>query len=71
MAIRDEFRRCQPFALKSRHGIAVVFSFFGDYAEVRDFMQNASNKTRAYFVNSNGLRGFVVSILLEVLIRAT
>ena len=49
-----------PFALKSRNGVAITFSFFGDSTEVCDFMRQASHKTRAYIVNAKGLPGFLV-----------
>ena len=67
--IRNQYRkRCMPFSLKSRNGIAIVFSFYGDGEDFADFMQNASHKTRAFYVNSEGNPGFLVrSIVIETL----
>ena len=42
-------------ALKTRHGIATVFAFYGDNEEVSEFMQAASHSTRAYFMNAKRL----------------
>lgn len=51
--------------------MANVLSFFGDSDEVGDFMQKGSHKTRAYFINANGLPGFVVPYCItEYLKRA-
>ena len=49
----------QPFELKTRHGIALVFAYWGGTVKTGDFMQKASHATRAYYVNANGLKGFV------------
>ena len=57
----DEYRGL-PFALKSRIGIALAFAFMADSEEVSNFMQKASKKTRSYYVNANGLRGFLSPI---------
>ena len=48
-----------PFKLKTRYGIATVFCYFGDSEEVGELMQMASHKTRAYYVNIEGFRGFI------------
>ena len=58
--IRDKFRHLLPFNLKSRHGIAVVLSYFGDRYNVMQLMQYASHMTRAFFFNANGLIGFLI-----------
>ena len=60
VSLVEEYRAGLPFALKTRHGIATVIAFYGDSEEVGGFMQAASNSTRAYFVNANGLSGFVL-----------
>ena len=38
VAIRSELRQGLPFSLKTRNGIAIVLSFFGDTEEVSEFM---------------------------------
>ena len=58
--IKNAHRSGLPFSLKSRNGVAIVFSFYGDSEKVGIFMQKASHKTRAYYVNANGLKGFIV-----------
>ena len=55
----DQFKEL-PFSLKSRNGIAIVFSFFGDNEQVGALMQKASNTTRAYYFNALGFYSFVV-----------
>ena len=47
-----------------------MFSYYGDSSEVANFMQKASNKTRAYYVNANGLKGFLVNSIVTILRRA-
>ena len=59
-----------PFALKSRRGVAIVLSFFGDVDEVGELMQKSSHETRAYFVNANGLKGFIKSVIVTFLRKA-
>jgi len=39
--------------------VAKIFSYFGDNDDVSIIMQNLSHKTRAYFVNADGLKGFL------------
>ena len=71
VSIRDEHRKCQPFALSSRLGMATALSFYGDSEQVGPFMQTASHKTRAYYINANGFSGFVVkSVIIAVLTKA-
>ena len=67
--IVDDYRKEQPFAMNSRHGIAIVFAFYGDSDQVGEFMQKASNKTRAYYINANGLQGFVVPYSIIALLK--
>ena len=59
--IREEYTSLLPFSLKSRNGIAITFSYFGDKHEVGQVLQSASHKTRAYFKNANLLQGFLVA----------
>ena len=56
----NKYRAGQPFALKSRLGIAFVFGYMADSEGVSTFMQRASKKTRSYYVNANCLNGFVI-----------
>ena len=59
VSIKNMYLTELPFQLETRRGLAVVFSFFGDKEEVSEFFQKASHKTRAYFINARGLRGFL------------
>ena len=71
MPLVEEYRAAQPFALKSRLVIALVFSFMADCEDVSIFMQKASKKTRSYFVNAKGLKGFLAPIsIIKFLKRA-
>ena len=50
-----------PFGkLQSRAPVAIMLSFFGFNYQVQDLMQKLSHKTRAYFVNAEGLKGFLL-----------
>ena len=51
--------------------MATALSFYGDSEQVGPFMQTASHKTRAYYINANGFSGFVVkSVIIDVLTKA-
>merc|ERR1719266_513850 len=67
--IKTNHLQGQPFALKSRLGIAFVLAFYGDREEVSEFMQKASHRTRSYYINANGLKGFIAafSIINDVI----
>ena len=67
--VKCEHLKGLPFKLKSRHGIAIVFSFYGDSDEVGQFMQKASHKTRSYYVNANRFKNFVVSSVFIVVLK--
>ena len=58
--IKEEFLKCLPFPLRTRIGLATVFSYYGHSGKVENLMQKASHTTRAYYVNANRLKGFVV-----------
>ena len=57
--------------MKSRNGIAIVFSFFGDNEQVGDLMQKASNTTRSYYFNALGFNAFLKPSILKALWSAT
>ena len=69
LPIREEYSKLLPFTnLHSRNTVAIVFAFYGDREEVCNFMQGGSHKTRAYFFNETGLKGFLVnSTIVHVL----
>ena len=46
--------------MKTRNGIAIIFSFWGDSVEVTEFMQETSHQTRSYYINANRLKGFLI-----------
>ena len=51
LTIRKEYLTWLPFeTFQTRHGTAVVLSFYGDSDLVRQLMQKLSHKSRAYFV---------------------
>ena len=70
VAIKEEYLSGLPFKLRSRNSIAIVFSFFGDSEDVREFLQKASHRTRAYYVNTGGLKGFLEPSIFEILTTA-
>lgn len=55
--------------IPSRHAMAVVLSYFGYFEDVIDLMQVLSHSTRAYIVNANYLRGFLIGSKILFLIR--
>ena len=69
--IRDEYLTGLPFSLKTRHGVAIVFSYYGDSEDVLEFMSKCSHTTRAYFKNADRLKGFLIhSIAIRELRKA-
>ena len=46
-----------------------MFSFYGYSDEVRDLMKTLSHKTRAYYINALGIKGFVKISIFEVIRR--
>ena len=50
--------------------MAKVLGYYSYSWEVAEFMQKASNKTRAYYMNANGFRGFVVISIVTMLRKA-
>ena len=69
--IQDAYRKKIPFTgLESRACIATVFSYYGYSEEVSDFMKRASHQTRAYFVNADKLRGFLMRSIITDLREA-
>ena len=65
--IRADQLKGLPFSLKSRNGIAIVFSFFGDNELVADLMQKTSHATREYYFHSLGFHSFVKPSIVDVL----
>lgn len=50
-----------PFGqLQSRIGIALVLSYLDFNEEIADLMQKISHLSRVYFINGNGLKGFLI-----------
>ena len=56
----QKFKNLPYGNLTSRPAVAIVFTYMGDREEVSDLMQKTSHETRAYFVNADGLKGFLV-----------
>ena len=67
MQIKENDLKGMPFKLKTRYGIATVFSYYGDNEEVGELMQKISHMTRAYYVNINGFKGFIKPSLITIL----
>ena len=60
-----------PFPLlQSRLIIASILTFYGDINDVYHLLQITSHKTRAYILNANGLKGFLVPTVTSVLKKA-
>ena len=58
--IKSDYRKVMPIGgVQSRHATAVILSFYGFDSEVCYLMQIMSHKTRAYIVNTDGLKGFL------------
>ena len=63
MPIREDLLRVLPFeGIQSRHATAVILSFVGYLHQVPGILQKLSHKTRAYIVNADGLKGFLVKL---------
>ena len=45
--------------VQSRHATAEILSFYGFDSEVCHLLQIMSHKTRAYIINTDGLKGFL------------
>ena len=59
--IKENYLKLIPFeGLQARVPVAIIFSYFGFRDQVFDLMQVLSHTTRAYFVNSGGLGGFLI-----------
>ena len=70
VAIKVKYNKLLPFpGLQSRVVVATVFCFFGDQGQVGDFMQKASHKTRAYYDNSDRLKGFLVAYPVSTILQ--
>ena len=70
LAIRADLKKSLPFGrdvLPSRHVVALIMTYYGDSDNVHMLMQLGNNKTRAYFVNENGLKGFIVRGVIGLL----
>ena len=57
--IKEELRRGLVFNLKSRPAVGIFLSFYGYRHEVAQMMQTTSHATRAYYLNADGLQGFL------------
>ena len=58
--IREELKSSLIFGLQARPPIAHILAYFGYSYEVMHLMQTLSHATRAFFVNADGLQGFLV-----------
>ena len=72
VGIKQEHKKNLPLGkLQSRVGSALVLSFFGDNDQVSNLMQTINHKTRAYFQNSAGLKGFLIKSYASILQQAS
>ena len=55
------------FGLGARPPIGVILGFVAYRHEVMPLMQTLSHSTRAYIINADGLPGFLVKDVFEVL----
>ena len=60
-----------PFTLNTRIGLAKVFSYYGFIEDFAEFMQKASHTTRSYYVNANGLQGFLMPYSIDLDLKRT
>ena len=68
VGIKQEHTKSLPLGkLQSRVCSALVLSFLGDNDQVSNLMQTINHKTRAYFQNSAGLKGFLVKSYASIL----
>ena len=69
--IKENYSKLIPFlGLQARGPVANIFSYFGHKDQVSDLMQVLSHSTRAYFVNSEGLGGFLIPYnVINILIQ--
>ena len=69
--IVEKYHKSLPFGeLKSRMGVALVLSYFGDSEKVYKLMQCTSHRSRAYIFNAKGLKGFLVPGIIAALKEA-
>ena len=50
--------------------MATVLSYFGTSEKVYFLVQKLSHKTRAYFVNADELKGFLVHGITDILVES-
>ena len=68
IAIREEFLHCLPITnLQSRLVVAKILSYYGERQVVYKLLQTTSHTTRAYLVNSEGLKAFLIPGIVEIL----
>ena len=68
----EKYRSKLPFGvLASRNATAVILSFYGDRLEVNRLMQCLNNTSRAYFVNADQLKGFLVGTIAQIISETT
>ena len=61
VAIKDVMRRSQPFdKLPSKNITAIILSYSGRRDEVCQLLQKLNHAARAYCIQQNGLKGFLV-----------
>ena len=61
VSIKDELKKSLVFGLQARPPIGIMLGFFGFSSEVYELMQTLSHGTRAYLLNADGLRGFLIA----------
>ena len=61
--IRRSERLKIPFGkIVSKYAISIILSYYGPSDDVHDLMQRTSHLTRAYFINEDRLRCFLIKI---------
>ena len=72
LSIRRKYLKSLPFRnLRTRLGTAVILSYFGDDEAVSRLLQRLSHRSRAFFFNAKGLKGFLTVSVSTILERAT
>ena len=60
--IREDLKKGLIFGLEARLPIGIILGYLGFRHEVVRLMQTISNATRAYIINADGLRGFLIEM---------
>ena len=70
VSIKSEYMKEMPFeGIDGRGAMALMWSFVDWRNETTDLLQKISHRSRAYFFNAHGLKGFLVTISATGLLK--